>query len=162
MTFQKIKEKYLRESAEYARQTDELETEIEKLEEEIEKLKKAKNNLKFPYWIEKLIKPLVKEIVEKESSFKSFDIRGPFGLRSYVFIVFSENEEVSEHYDENEYYLSIVPKDLDTGKLNYETGETINKFSNGSLGEINGMNNVTKPLPENIEEIIELIFELNK
>lgn len=42
-------------------------------------------------------------------------------------------------------------------EFRYLTNETTQKFPKGTIGEINGGNIVTKPLPETIEELAEII-----
>ena len=41
--------------------------------------------------------------------------------------------------------------------LRYDTYERDNSYAHGSIGELNGFNKIEAPLPESIDEIIELI-----
>ena len=73
-------------------------------------------------------------------------VSGPYGLRLEV-VIQIENT-----------YLIITPTfNKDGLHLNYDTGECEQRFCPGSIGEMNGFNNVTAPLPDTLEEIVDLI-----
>lgn len=95
-------------------------------------------------WIDSAIIALVVDI--EEYTKEPVQISGPFGLRAEVMI----NVGIS--------YLTIIPS-FDSGilKLYYDTGQKIEKFSPLSIGDINGFNNVQAPLPDTLEEIIDII-----
>ena len=42
-------------------------------------------------------------------------------------------------------------------QLRYDTYQRDNSYAHGSIGELNGFNKIEAPLPESIDEIIELI-----
>ena len=42
-------------------------------------------------------------------------------------------------------------------ELRYDTGVRDNSYQRGSIGELNGFNKIENPLPESIEEIVNLI-----
>lgn len=98
-----------------------------------------------------LIQPLGKFIRDNHFPARTLDISGPFGLGSKYYIYFHEAVDS---------FLSLVisPGSIYEGELFYETGETTEEFSAGSIGEINGFNRVTKQV-ENINELVE---HLNK
>ncbi len=44
--------------------------------------------------------------------------------------------------------------------LVYETGETVERYAKGSLGEASGLNGVTAPLPDALDEIQVLLRDI--
>lgn len=46
--------------------------------------------------------------------------------------------------------------------MRYDTGEKTGDYQNGSIGELNGFNNVTAPLPDTIPEIAALLRWFDK
>lgn len=82
---------------------------------------------------------------------------GPFGLRAECPIYINEKGKPGERR-----VIYLTPW-FDSSKgetelmLYYDTGETKNDYAPGTLGEINGMNNVMKRLPDTLEEIISLL-----
>ena len=46
-----------------------------------------------------------------------------------------------------------------TVELRYDTGVRDSSYAHGSIGELNGFNKIESPLPESIEDIVNLIKE---
>ena len=44
-------------------------------------------------------------------------------------------------------------------ELRYDTSVRDNSYAQGSIGELNGFNKIESPLPESIEDIVNLIKE---
>lgn len=79
---------------------------------------------------------------------------GPFGLRAYssLYIMDAEKDDPICGY-------LTVEVDGYRECYRYETSQKINAYPKGSIGEMNGMNIVTKELPNNILDVLNLIFE---
>jgi len=151
-----LKKDFIKKREYFQKRDDEIKKEIEKLEKEL-------NQLENPYWFDDLVKPLMKKIVDKVDKFNYSRYLGPSGLRSSVVLVFAEKKEYVDNlmdYPNKNYSICIFPNDLDNVSFNYytnEKAETQNK--KGTIAEMNGMNNATEILPEDIDEIIELILD---
>lgn len=84
-------------------------------------------------------------------------VSGPFGLRAECPIYLNEEGEPGERK-----VIYITPWfDSTKGEtelvLYYDTGEVKNNYAPGTLGELNGMNNVMERLPDTLEEIVALL-----
>jgi hypothetical protein len=151
-----LKRDFIKKREYFQKRDSEIRTEIEKLEKEL-------HQLENPYWFDDLVKPLMKKIVDKVDKFNYSRCLGPSGLRNSVVLVFAEEKKhidyILDYPDEN-YSICIFPTDLDKAEFKYYTSEkAVNKYDKGNIAEINGMNNDTKILPEDIDEIIELILD---
>ena len=136
-------------------------------EKQIERLKEKKNRLGS--WVDKLVKPLA-EVLTPLLNCVSYRLLGPFGLRGEISIWFLKANSTAEHCD---YSLSLTfiyqanddciykgeycyptPKKV---FLAYDTGERKNEFPQGSLGERNGFNTISRDLPDSIDELVKII-----
>ena len=126
--------------------------------QDAEKIKKQMNEIERPDRIDLVVKPLAAEL-QSITGKKCVKVLGPSGLRCEVFI---------DLYDEETEYLHRVERSCLTLTpyrdeemhfiLYYDTEEeTEYKCPKGSIGELNGMNILTKPLPDSIEEIVPLL-----
>lgn len=105
---------------------------------------RAVSSNKSTSWVSTAITALAVDL--EDCIGKPVEVSGPYGLRLEV-VIQIENT-----------YLTITPTFDDDGlHLNYDTGERIQRFCSGSIGEMNGFNNVTAPLPDTLEEIVGLI-----
>lgn len=136
-------------------------------EKQIERLKEKKNRLGS--WVDKLVKPLA-EVLTPLLDCASYRLLGPFGLRGEISIWFTKPNSTAEHCDysisltfnfqanddciyKGEYCYPTPKKVI----LAYDTGERKNEFPQGSLGERNGFNTISKDLPESIDELVKII-----
>jgi hypothetical protein len=99
----------------------------------------------YPHWKDFILLPLAREVGTRLNM--EYEVSGVFGLRLVCYIKVT---------DENNFYiLSITPafsqNELDS--LHYDTGERKEPWHN----DLNGFGNVTMPLPESIEELIEFM-----
>lgn len=120
---------------------------IETLNVRIERLKAKKNKLQDKgWWGDNLIRPVMEHVKAKFPDLV-WDDRNlvPMGLGAKVSVFGKLNGKTVA-------YLVFSIGDLSVGKLRYETGETKNHFQSGTLGDVNGFNNISKPLGE-IEEL---------
>lgn len=130
--------------------------EVDKIEEVIEGLYQQRSDLKYPSWVDSIVKPIA-ERFSKETGL-DYDIYGPFGLRAQVTIYWMKDKKVSIT-DQSTKSLSLVPLSLEIGQLGYETGKKIEgvRYSPTSIGGLNGMDQEVLPLPNSFEEIKKLI-----
>lgn len=133
-----------------------------KLEEKIARLNKklTKNEKNYPYSIQDILEPLAREI-KSRCGFKAFEIYGPFGLENETSIYFA-NEGVDGDIkicEVETWGLTVRPQYGDNGVdgYTYWNGETTNKFAPGTIGELNGYNQVFVELPMDIDEIIKVL-----
>ena len=125
-----------------------IEAKIEKLEASIERLKKKANKIWDNCgWIDMIVRPLGKALCEYCGG-DNYDVSGPFGLRCETYIKIDKGTKRG--------WICVTPL-LDPPQLFYDTGETRDDCPSGSIGQLNGMNNVTAPLPDTIPEICELL-----
>ena len=95
----------------------------------------------------KIIEPAI--MADKRASGTSCRIYGPFGLRAEASIFIKKDEDVLG-------WLTVVIQDAG---IMYETGRSrgIN-YPPGSIGDLNGFDNELAPLPEDLSEIVDLVF----
>lgn len=83
---------------------------------------------------------------------KDVQVSGPYGLRAAVCIA------IKEGFGK---ILTVTADFEDDGgiKLYYDTGETVKRFGKNTLGDMSGFNNISEPLPNDIDKIIGLFRE---
>lgn len=103
---------------------------------------------RYTSWLDAAVAPLVVDLQDLTGE----DVRysGPFGLRAEVMICIGA--------EDNRRYLTVTPCFDGDGMLtlHYDTGEKSGRYAPGTCGDWNGFNNVTRPLPDTIEEILAL------
>lgn len=158
-----IKEQYVNEVNEAKSARDEInvkiaknEASIQRAKKAIEKLNKKQYNLDTPNWIDSLVRPLAKEI-SKELG-KDYEIYGPFGLRSQTSIHWRD-DMTKPITVQPTLSLRLVPGDLKKAELKYETGKKKGEFQKNTIGDVNGFNRETSPLPDSLDEIIQIVLE---
>ncbi|WP_195985337.1 hypothetical protein [Clostridium sp. D33t1_170424_F3] len=123
---------------------------------QIERLKKRRERLFGVDWVKGIVEPLAAVLAARAGL--SWEIYGPFGLRSATSIYLREDmsRSITEQTTRS---IHLVPMHNENGGyiIHYETGETDDSYQKGSLGERNGMNRKTAPLPDTIEEIEKLL-----
>ena len=137
----------------------------ERLRNEYER-KLAKLENKSPSWVKEVVTALAEKISEKLGGI-SFEIYGPFGLGCETSIYLFPNG--GDNIVKNDTWgITLHPRfewtpydselhEIRNFYLTYNTGETKNDFAPGTIGYLNGFNNVEAPLPESIDEIIKLL-----
>ena len=130
---------YYTEEAEFRR----LQEKYERLQEKY-KLKEAK--LRYPHWMENVLRPLGEELVLNFPD-SNFSVSGPFGMNCETSISLTgKNKECLA-------FLQFVPEfkfnDEPTLKLRDYSVDT-RLFSRGTIGEMNGMNHPDIPIPADV------------
>ncbi len=159
ITFQSISYAYAVRLSGHRARVKSLNTKIELKVKQLERLQKKNKafNAVYPRWTELLLRPLLNQLRQDFPEYKwDGENLSPMGLgcRVAVFFVKDMNLPEADRYEENNsMYVCFQPGDLGKGELLFETGEKTQSYKPGTIGEINGFNNVTKPV-ESIEEII--------
>lgn len=123
---------------------------IERLENRRMKLMETR-----PNWVDEVAKPLGDLLAEQTGKYAY--VCGPQGIRSAVTIYLMDDRSKSI-IDHESLSITIIPDfEGDNMVFRYETGEKENDFAPGSIGYINGMNNVTAELSDNMEKILKLL-----
>lgn len=141
-----------------------LERKVEYHEKRIAKLREEKGGT----W-NCILYPLIEEI-KKRCGYEYAEIYGPFGIGAETSIYFSHE---GKHRSKNDcrYYkgdnvditkvdtwsITLYPNDKVESGYEYWTGKTKNEFAKGTIGELNGFNNINAELPTDINEIIKLL-----
>ena len=134
---------------------------------QIARLEKKKS--KLGGWHANLVIPLA-EILTPLLECETYEILGPFGLRAETSIWFKKKDSTAKYcdysltltihneWDKDNYYKGqYCMSTMKSVHLRYDTYERNNSYAHGSIGELNGFNKIEAPLPESIDEIIELI-----
>ena len=115
-------------------------------------------------WINLCLVPLANKISERLHM--PYEIYGPFGLGAETSIYFYPNGKVESLMKAETYGITIHPacRDgegsfADRFYFSYNTGEKRNLYAQGTIGEMNGFNNVEAPLPDDLDVIVEIILK---
>lgn len=151
-----IIERFNEREREYAEKRGELERKIEERRAQLERLQKRLERLPRVGWVTGIVEPLAAVLADRTGL--SWEIYGPFGLRSETSIYLREDMSRSITAQTTR-SIHLVPMHNKDGEfvVHYETGEIDDSYQKGSLGELNGMNRKTAPLPDTIEEIEKLL-----
>lgn len=131
---------------------------LHKAQARVEKLERQLNKLPYTGWVDGVVEPLAKSLAECTGL--HWDIYGPFGMMCETSIYLMKDKDVSITKQKT-LAIRLEPHFDQHGDLiiRYRTGETTNEYQKGSIGWMNGMNCVTAPLPDTIEEIQALLIE---
>ncbi|MCJ8208131.1 hypothetical protein MUY27_00330 [Mucilaginibacter sp. RS28] len=159
-TFESIKNTYITLGREYNTKRDDLNAKIERAQRRIVKLEQQRKKLKFPFWTELLLRPVLNLIKIQLPGWSCDDEHlNPMGLGCRVSVFFTKTElpDNADPWKEgNSIYIVFVPVDLSIGLLHYETGESEQRYPTGTIGAINGFNRKTKPL-ESVQEAVDFL-----
>lgn len=134
MEFNEIVDGYVKASKRYYEKKQKLENTISKAEEKLRALKD-----KAPSWIKNLLIPLAKEI-KKRLNMKAYEIYGPFGVTCETHIYFS-------NYGKD--------GDIKITKVNALRLSIYPSLKNDEFDLV--CEDMTTPLPRNVDEIIKLL-----
>ncbi len=109
-------------------------------------------------WMDGVIKPLA-EALAKETGLRS-KVSGPCGICCQVYITLCEDPTRS-FLGQDHKTITLQPDFSEDGLVfRYETGEVTERFAKGTVGAMNGMNNVTEILPSSLDEILKLMRDV--
>lgn len=165
MEIEEIKKSYQRKQKLYRTKQDNIREEIQKAEEKVRELEEKDRKMTYPHSTNNYIKPLAEELL-KHFKGRYYKILGPFGLTCETAIhLHKDGVEKDKMFDgDNCISVDFRPAQKD-GKADLVlVNNLINrgKFAPGSIGEMNGMNHPTIPMPKTIKELVKFIKEQNK
>lgn len=116
-------------------------------------------------WYRQILVPLAEQLSRELKM--PYEIYGPFGLNCETSIYFFANGVKGDICKEDVYEITLHPASRYTGDwtvpyedrfyITYNTGERNNDYPEGTIGYLNGFNNVAAELPDSMEEIIKII-----
>lgn len=112
-----------------------------------EEIYRKANEKRNASWVDTAIALLACDI--EKATGEPAQVSGPFGLRAEVYISTKRKS------------ICVTPEFPEGGGLAlfYDSGELADRFGPGTLGDFNGLNNVRKPLPDTIQEIVKVMHE---
>jgi hypothetical protein len=156
-TFESITNRYIGQLNSYTNKEKLLSEKMLQLQLKLNTLQQRKDKLHFPYWVHTLLRPIVRQIRLQLTDWVCEDKRfTPLGIGCRVTVFFIKKglpKNADKWQEGNSIYITFLPGQLSKGELYYETGEKNNRFEYGTLGAINGFNQITKVL-ESVEEAI--------
>lgn len=144
-------EAYRTEKKTFQDKIDESNRKIEWHQRRIARYEKRIRRMDFPHWTDNLVRPIMAEVerLTPDIKWEEKDRLPTFGLRCEC-PVFGKTEEG------HTVGICFTPGSHIDGNVRYDTGETKSRYSSGTLGEINGMNNVCKEV-ESIDELVAFV-----
>ena len=116
-------------------------------------------------WYQQVLVPLA-EALSKELNMP-YDIYGPFGLGCATSIYFFPSGKIGSIVKEDTYSITLHPSSRPTDDysipfedrfyLTYNTREKKNEYPEGTIGYLNGFNNVEAELPDDLTKILEIV-----
>jgi len=163
MEIEEIKKSYQRKQKLYRTKQDNLREEIEKAEAKVEELKEKDRKMNYPHFIDNYIKPLADELI-KHFKCRTYDILGPFGLTNETAIHFYKKGVSKEKMFDVDNCISVdfrpAYKTFDLVVVN-NLSDT-KQYPEGSIGNLNGSNQTTLPMPKTIKALVKFIKKQNK
>jgi len=121
----------------------------------------------IPGWYNNVIVPMAERI--SKAIEMPYKIYGPFGLSCHTSIYFFVNGTVGDICEEPTLGLTLYPEyeyEPDSIKKNrfflrYDTGKRTRQYADGTIGEMNDGNVVKAPLPDGLDDIVDLLRRCN-
>ncbi len=154
---------------EIAEKICEKERSIDRLTAQINRLEKKQHE---DNWINSLLHPLAATLTPLLNC-ERYKIYGPFGLRASTTICFLKQGTDdttyvlsltmrTEYNDDARYKERYCPASTKGICLYYDTFKRTNEYPQGSIGELNGYNNIEEPLPDDFQEIVKILKQQEK
>ena len=148
--------------AKLKRELDQILDEADGLEKEAAKKRKDAMSiyeemgaLDYGNWMSDVLWPLADELARRTG--KHPQLSGPAGLGSKLTIALVDNPD-KRSYEQESLEITVEPAFEDERIFfNYETGEVSDRYEPGTVGYVNGFNNITARLPDSVEEILGLL-----
>ena len=156
MDFNKLYQNYLEKHKVCDDKRKELQNRIEQRKAQIERLNKRLGKLGYISWVNELLEPIAKAMVKRMPD-RYYDILGPFGMTSETSIHFyKEGIEKKQLFNgDNCKSITFRPTDLDKGEISLvDQTQNTERYAEGTLGDINGMNYPTVPMKKSIDELL--------
>jgi hypothetical protein len=113
------------------------------------------------YWTNIIVRPLAEALRVRLGAAEA-EVLGPFGIgaRTSIWLFMEartdEQKGGGRDWKQPDYSLTVLPADLPD--LRYETGRVIKRYESHTLGDLNGMNNETADLPDDLDEIANIVL----
>lgn len=161
----KLKENFANEMKIAVEKREEIDSKLEKNEEKIKKLQRQqgkliekRSSIELPSWMDTVLIPLAKELARRYEL--EYDIYGPFGSNARTTIYLMKDKSLISIVNPEAKSITIRPSNLKIdAEFFYEAGkkkESENCTTN-SIPTLNGYDMELKPLPETIEEIMDIM-----
>ena len=160
-----ILDKHNQRQSRYFNREDKLRKEIQDCKQIVNDLEKKEQRLKYPHFIEGIIQPIAKEISKRKGL--TFEVLGPFGLSCETSIHFTKKNFKGKRNKDFvcDYSLTFRPFDEhDEGyKFKKQWLELVDyskktkQYKDGTIGQINGFNYQTVPIPKTIPKLIKVM-----
>jgi hypothetical protein len=150
----------------------------DKKEAQIERAQKLLRRYKEKTsWVDTLLKPIAKAIIEKEGFISKHQVMGPFGLSCETSLWFWKTEEDYLSYKNNDedwtkrlisvtftpegYYNENGKHRIGLAVLN--RNENSGEYAEGTIGQINGFNHKRIDIDDwDLDTLIAFMYEMNK
>ena len=129
METKQLLEDWQNKKKEYEAQNKSFEEKIEKKRKQLERLEKRKQKLRYPHWIEHVLKPLGYEIEKKLEGYKFDDNLVTLGLGANCMMSFKKENEKT-------LFIAFRPIREDLEIIDYTKKDE--SYSTGSIGYMNG------------------------
>ena len=147
---------YLHKTNAYRQQQDGLQGKIDAArrkiawhEKRITRLSGQRNRIERPWWTKEIVAPVMREVARLTPEV-TWDAENLYTHRLRA---------ACSVYGETQNGRTVgLTFTFDGGVLSYDTGEVTRRFTPGTLGEINGMNNVSAP----VESVDTLVAKVNE
>lgn len=137
-------------------EADKLEAQVKAKRRDAKDLYKQIGALDYGNWVSDVMWPLVDELARRTG--KKASILGPNGIGSKIIVILADEERDSEWYLKERLEIVLEPDfSGESFSIRYETGEVSDLYAPGTLGHESGLNNITAPLPDSVEEILGLL-----
>lgn len=161
MCLKKIIWGYIDKSAHNKAEHAKITARIEQRDKQLERLHKKLSKLRYVSWIDELLEPIAKAMVEKMPD-RYYDILGPFGLGAITSIHFYKNGTEREKLFSGDNCRSITfrPVDLDKGILAIvDYTRELPGYTKGSIGEMSRLQYPTIPMGKSIDELLQFMAQ---
>lgn len=136
-----------------------LEASIEKNEQKLKRLQRQGG------WYQQCVVPLAKQL--SQALAMPHRIYGPYGLGATTTIYFFPRKKAGNITKDENYSITLHPATRnhynwqlhfdETFYFTYDTGEKKEEYAPGTLGAMNGFNNVEAELPDDLNAIMEIV-----
>ena len=143
--------------------------ETEHLEQLILRHKKRLKRLEDKHvgWYDGVLVPMAEAI--SKAIEMPYEIYGPFGLSCQTSVYFFVNGTLGDICKDPTLGLTVYPEfEYESGSVTksrfclcYDTGERTRRYPDGTIGELNDGNVVKAPLPDSMDDIVELLRRHN-
>jgi len=111
----------------------------------IDRAERKINNIPYPYWTKEILEYMAKDMLQYFPEGSTYEIMGPFGITSKtsIWIKCKDYDDKKRQYGEPFLYSFEVTPSLGNVPMLYrvDTNTNTGEYPEGTIGEINGMNN---------------------